>query len=237
MFDSLTDVVERAIDHSVSLLDGFDLLLSKSSAVQSHAIDTAVLDGLASGNDIGRNVLVDLAATLDHHMLSDMGELMHEGAATDDGVVLYHYLTRQLYGVGHDDIVVQDAIVRHMAVRHNEAIASDNGFALAERTTMNGSALADGGVVSDDGEGLFAVELKVLRDGSYDCRGEDTAVLADSGTMHDAGIGHNDRTGSDFHIIFDIGKGTNLCSWVNLSRRIDVSEFVYHNSPNIKFLN
>ena len=103
---------------------------------------------------------------------------MDERTAADDGEIIHLHLAGKLGAVRHDDMIMQDTVVRHVAVSHDEVIIADDGLALAERTAMDGDELAEDVIVADESPGLFAVELQVLRDSADDGGGEDMAVLA-----------------------------------------------------------
>ena len=167
VLQGLRRVVQRAVYEPVNVLNGVDLFACKASAIEADAVDSAVLDRFASSDDVGRDVFVDLASALDHYVCADMAELMHQCTSADDGVVLHHHFARQLDGVAHDDMVVQEAIVCYVAVCHDEAVIAHDSLALAGGAAMHGCALTDSGVVADNSEGFFALELEVLRNSTH----------------------------------------------------------------------
>ena len=115
-----------------------------------------IADGLARGLDKGRNVLVDEGAALNHDVCAEMAELVHEGASADDGKVVDDDLACELCGIADDDIVTDLAVVGDVAVRHDEAVGAYLGLALRRRAAVDGHALAQGGVVADDGQCVLA---------------------------------------------------------------------------------
>ena len=176
--ERLGSIQTAVIDDAVHLLDGMNLLGGESAAVETDRVDAAIGDRLAGCDSERRYILVDLRAALYHHVAADMAELMNKRTATDDGEIVHLHLAGELGTVRHDDMVMQDAVMRHVAVSHDEVIIADDGLALAECTAVNGNELTQDVIVADEGPGLFAVELQILRDSSDDSGGEDMAVLA-----------------------------------------------------------
>ena len=136
-------------------------------------------------------------------MRTDVYELVHQCTAADDGEIIYFHFAGQLRGVGHDDIVVQDAVVRHMAVSHDEVVVTDDGLSFAGSTAVDRDELTHDVVVTDDGPGLFAVELQVLRYSTDDGGGEDVAVLAHFDVTADGGAGIDDATVTYLYVAVD----------------------------------
>ena len=64
-------------------------------------------------------------------------------------------------------MVVENAVMRHMTIRHDQAVVSYYGLTLGCRTAVHSSALAENRAVADDGKGLFALKLQVLRNSTH----------------------------------------------------------------------
>ena len=202
-FHSVADVEAGEVEISVNLLDVADGVVAEVAATQTYTVDAGVADGLAGGLDVGRDVLVDEGAALNHHVRADVAELVHERAAADDGEIVDHHLAGQLRGVADDDVVAYGAVVGHMAVGHDEAVVAYGGAAAGGGAAVHGDALADGGVVADDGQGVLAAELEVLRYGADDGTGEYGAVTSDAGAFKDGYVAADARALADFHIGVD----------------------------------
>jgi hypothetical protein len=91
-----------------------------------------------------------------------------------------------------------------VAVRHDEVIVADDGFAFGGGTAMNGHELTEHAVVADDGPGLFAFELQILGHTPYYGVREDMAVIAKD------------------HIVIYIGEGVNGDILADLSFRAHI---------------
>ena len=161
--ECLGGVHTAVVDEAIDLLDSMDLLGSKSTTIESNRVDATELNRFACCDSIRRYILVDARSALHHTVTTNMGELVNERTTADDGEIVHLYLTGQLRGIGHDDIIVQDAVVRHVAISHDEVVVADNGLALAGRPTMDSNELTQHAVVADDGPCLFSTELEVLR--------------------------------------------------------------------------
>ena len=185
MVESLCGVHASLIEQAIHLLNRVNLLGGKASAVKAYGVHAAISDRLTGGNDKRRDVFVDLRTALYHHMIADVRELVNERTTSDDGEIFHLHFTRQLGGVGHDDVIMQDTIVRHMTVRHDEVVVSDDGFSLGGCSAMDGDELPEYAVVADNGEGLLAAVFEILRYGADDGGGEDMTVVTEDDVVVD----------------------------------------------------
>ena len=97
--------------------------------MQAHLVHTLIGNGVACCHTIGWNVLVDKRTALNHHVAADVGELMYQCTAANDGPVCHLNLAGKLCRVGHDDVVAHNAVVCHMAIGHDQAVVAHNGLA------------------------------------------------------------------------------------------------------------
>jgi hypothetical protein len=89
-------------------------------------------------------------------MRTNATELVYKCASADNSEIVHLHFTSQLRAVGHNDIIVQNAIMRDMAVRHNKIIGTDDGLAFRSRAAVDSNELAEDTVVAYDSPGLFA---------------------------------------------------------------------------------
>ena len=164
-----------------------DLLGCKTSTVEAHGVDATESYRFAGGYDIRRDVFVDLRSALNHHMGADMAELMHERATADDREVIDLHFSCQLRAIRHNNVVMQDAIMRDVAVRHDQIVGTNDGFPFGSRTTMDGDELTKDTVIADDSPGLFSAELQVLGDTTDNSIGKDMAIIAENHIIIDIG--------------------------------------------------
>ena len=92
---------------------------------------------------------------------------MNETATAEDGIIIHLHFASQLNGIAHDNMVVENAVVRYMAISHDQAVVAYHGLTLGGRTAVYGSAFADDRTITDDGQGLFTLELQILRNSAH----------------------------------------------------------------------
>lgn len=157
-------------------------------------------------------------------MAADVGELVDEGAASDDCEVVDVAFAGELGGVAHDDVVAEEAVVGYVAVCHDEAVVADDGFAFGGCAAVDCDAFADVAVVADYDFGLFAAELEVLRDCSDDCAWEYVAIFADGCAFEDCCVAVDVCAGTDAYVFVDGDEWVDyyvvsqLCVWVNVGK-------------------
>ncbi len=67
----------------------------------------------------------DAAKPTDHRILSDPRKLMHGGHPADDRIILDNHMACQHGVIGHDDAIANFAIVRDMAIGHDQAMVAN----------------------------------------------------------------------------------------------------------------
>ena len=208
-FDGLDGVgiVQAArVERAVNILDEKYLLVREATTAQPDDVDAAIGDRVAADERVGRDVLPDARTALDHHMLRDAGKLVHQRAAADDGIVVDFDLARQLGRIPDDDIILQDTIVRHVRIGHNEAVAPDDRPPLRGRAAVDRHALAERRIVSDFSCRNLPFELQVLRNARDDGAREDAAVIAQPRPVEDNRVRVNVAIIANDHVLFDDGK-------------------------------
>ena len=91
LVERLGGVESAIIEESVHLLDGVNLLGGKTSAVESHGVDTTKSDRVACCDREGRDVLIDLRSALNHTVCANPAELVNERSSADDGKIIYFH--------------------------------------------------------------------------------------------------------------------------------------------------
>ena len=200
----------------IALLNDRYLVVIKTSASQSDGVNTAKTNRVVGGNHAGRHIFVDLCPSLNHDIGADMRELVNETTPADDGAVVYLDLSCHLGGVGHDDIIVQYAVMGYMAVRHDEVVVTNHGLAFAGGTAVNGDTFAKAVVVAYLDGGVLTGELEVLRNSTNDSAREDVVTFTHANTGADDGVGIDDAVFVDDDVVFYNSKGTYLDGRVHL---------------------
>ena len=98
-FDSVADVKSREIEVAVDFLDVAYILVGEATAAQTNGVNSCIGDRLAGCLNVGRDVLVDEGAALNHHVRPDVAELVNESSAADNGEIVDNHLAGKLSGV------------------------------------------------------------------------------------------------------------------------------------------
>ncbi len=67
--------------------------------------------------------------------------------------------------VGENTIVTYLAVVGNVCISHYEAVIANFSGITVGSASINGYTLANGGIIANDGDGIFALKFEVLRDG------------------------------------------------------------------------
>lgn len=154
---------------------------------------------------------------------------MCDGAASEYGPVVNVGLTCDADIADEDAVVADRAVMCHMGVRHEKGVAAHLGHTLAAGlgATVDGSAFADVHTVADLDISHLAVELEVLRDGTYDSSGEHVAVLSYLYIVEDGRMREDLRSLTylyefvDICVWSDLDAVSQFCVWMHASKWMD----------------
>ena len=118
-------------------------------------------------------------------------------------------------------MVAYDAVVCHVRIGHDQAVAAHHGATFRGGATVDGDALADGGAVANFGGGVFARKLQVLGDARDDGTGEDAAVTADARAVEDDGVGIDVATVANDDVALDVCEGIDGHALANAGFGVD----------------
>ena len=107
-------------------------------------------------------------------------------------------------------MVVQQAVVCNVGVRHDQAVVAYHGLTFRCRAAVYGGALADNSVVADDGECILTAELQILRYSTHHGGGKNGAVGTYTCATENGGVSHDLGAGAYHYVGFDICERTNL---------------------------
>src|SRR5688572_22720140 len=113
-----------------------------------------------------------------------MYKLVDSAHSAKDGPISDGNVTGNLGVIAHNYVVAHDTIMCQVAVSHQQAIFTNDGFFLFLGTPVYGHKLADCGVVANNYKGIFTFIFQILWNGRDYCPGENTAVLTYPGTFH-----------------------------------------------------
>src|SRR3546814_3838305 len=74
-----------------------------------------------------RSILLDAGHATDHGMRADLAELVHRCQAANEGKVADLDMAGERGVVGHDHVVAEQAVMRHMGAGHEQATIADPG--------------------------------------------------------------------------------------------------------------
>ena len=172
-----------------------------------------------------------------------MRELVHQRAAAYHRVVVNFDFAGKLARVGDYQAVVQDAVVTHVHVCHQQIVVADDGASLRSRAAVDGHELADGVVVANLAGRLFALEFKILRHSANHSVRKHPAILADARAFANHRTAHYSSAVANHHVFVYCHKRTYLyvfsyfrfrmyaCQWLDhllLTKKIFYSDFTIY---------
>ena len=109
-------------------------------------------------------------------------------------------MTRQSGRIGHDDMVAEITVMRHMGEGHQQAVLADHRLTRGRSAFVDRRRLAHCGAVADIAVGGLTFVFQVLWNGRNNSARKDLAVLADAGTVHNGGVGANPSATTNLHV-------------------------------------
>src|SRR5690606_27935561 len=140
-------------------------------------------------------------------MVPDGHELVDGDHPGQDHIGPYGDVSGQGGIVAENTAISHNAVMGNMAIGHDQAVVANDRLHTVRGSLVDRGTLPYGGIVPDMDRGVLPLVLQVLGHGRNDRPGEYTAVLSDSGTLHDRDIGADPGTLPNGHIVVDGGKG------------------------------
>ena len=128
---------------------------------------------------------------------------MHTRHTADHNAVLDDCMTRQHGGVAHDNVVAEHTVMRHMGIRHQQAVVANARLLALTRRAVYGRALADCRAVADERIALLALKLQILRHLTDGCALENLTVAPDLRPFLNHGVWADLRPLADLDMIRD----------------------------------
>ena len=164
-----------------------------------------------------RRILADLRHAADHGMAADRAELVRRCATADDRPILDMHIARKLHGIRADHMVAENHAVRGMAVRHEEAVRTDDGLLAVLRAKVHRGEFADDRTVADlhvrDGALLILEILRLHPDKGI---GKDLTVRTDGRVPVKDRTLSDGRAFADLHVRSDGDVRPNLHAFTEL---------------------
>ncbi len=165
------------------------------------------LRGRSPDDHIRRDIAGYNAAHGREAVFADLAELVDQGKAAQDGVIVDVHVPRQGRGVGHDAAIAHHAVVRNVGVGHQQIVVADGRDALVlNRAAMDGDEFADDVTVADLQSGRLTGVLLVLAILAHRRKLINSIVPADAGRPLEHHMRTDDGTGTYLHARSDNGK-------------------------------
>jgi len=153
-----------------------------------------------------QGILDDYRIPADVGLAADPTELMYPGVGTDVGSVGDKHVAGQGGGIGHDYVIANQTVMRHMRLGHEKTILANSGNATTPgRAPVNSDKFANARAPSDFCFSLLARELQVLRRQPDRNKREEMRFVADARTSVDNAVTIDSYPVSEDYIFADYG--------------------------------
>lgn len=203
----LGGVQVRPEDDAVGFFHRVTLLLGKSPPGKTQGVQSEHFQWVAKGLGIRQDVLLYRRGPAHNGVAAHPGELVDRGQPADDGEILYYGVPGQSGRVGQDHAVANDALVGHVGVGHQQAVAPDLRHLALDGGKGDGGELPDHGPVAYDHPGLCPPVFQVLGVASYRRSVPDPAVPAQLGPFVDGHRVADDAAVAQHALRADDGEG------------------------------
>src|SRR5438034_9206805 len=102
-----------------------DLFNSESPALHTNGIYTGIRQRMTGSFDIRRHIFSNQGASTEHGMLANVDKLMDRTHSAEDSPITNSNMTGDLCVIAHDAVITYNAIMRQVAVSHEQAIFSN----------------------------------------------------------------------------------------------------------------
>lgn len=188
------------------MFDRFNRKRAESAAAQANEIHPFKAQGVLAREDIRRNIFGHPEASSDHCVLTHMNKLMDRRQPADNRPITEMDVSAEGGTICQDHIVPQLAIVRHVAIRHEEAIVADSRDPAFDSRPVEGYELPNDNIVADLEKCLLTGIFEVLRRTRDRSPVENPAPGSNPRSARDHGIGPHGGSVANDNIIFNDGK-------------------------------
>ena len=186
---------------AVGALQCLDGLRGKTPPPQANQVQALEAGPITHAQAERRNICVDGAQCPHHCVRANAAELMDAAHGAHDHVIAEHDMAAEPDAVGENDLVPDDAVMRHVDSDHHEAAGADpRDTAAATGARMNRRMLADHGLGADDELGVLAPVFEILGNLADRCEGEDPHPRADHRPSPQMYMGPDPGAGPDLDL-------------------------------------
>src|SRR3990167_2974354 len=169
-------------------------------------IHSAEFIGKSSPDRIGGNIAGNAAKAADHRVRADAGELVDGCHSADDGAISDNHVTGRHRAIRHHDAISNLAIVRDMAVSHDQTIIADSHRRVFLTRGVDRYKLPNFASLPDNDIGCFALEFQILRLRADACARPNGRPLSNLGISIDIGMGLDSDIVAKSDCFLDYGK-------------------------------
>ena len=119
-----------SVEQLMRFADGSDSGDGKVLSFQGDDIDASRSGRKSFGQHKRWDVLQDARKPTDETVAADGGKMVNSNATAQGRIVLDTNVTAEHDRIGHDDSILDEAIVRHVRIGHEVTIAADGGNSL-----------------------------------------------------------------------------------------------------------
>src|SRR3990172_1728810 len=199
----LRDIESRLVEKTIGVIQGRNGFFIETSSPKPDKIEAFELQRFLPCQNVRRNVFANAETSSNHRMLTDMHKLMDGCEPADDHPIPKDNMPAECNTISENDIVSKLTIVRHMRVRHEQAVLSDAGDPAYCSGPIQGHEFAHNRIVSNFKVRFFSRILQVLRRPGDGCAVEDLELPADARTAADGNAGTDPRPIANDNIIFN----------------------------------
>jgi hypothetical protein len=149
--------------------------------------------------------------TADDRQSTDTDILMDRATTAEKRLLADHAMTGEQGGIGHDDRIMQHAVVSDVSAAHQEAIVADTRgvFTAGFDRAMHRCGFSDDDIIADNQLAEHRISMKMLcRQPDISCR-PDLAILANHGLTVQMRVFVDDRACTNSYVSLYDGVGTN----------------------------
>ncbi len=158
-----------AEDDFIGFFQPFAGCCVKAIPPESYKVRSKQFSTHTMSEHVRRHIKFITACSAKESILTDSDKLLNSGHTADDHVTSNFNMTGKVNGIGHDDIIIHDAVMSDMSVSHKHAVRANAGFTSPlHSASVNSYTLTNAVIITNSGVGFFSLIRGVLRFATYD---------------------------------------------------------------------
>src|SRR4030095_11785756 len=161
-------------------------------------------------------------------MRSNIHKLVYSTHSAENGPVTNRNMSCYLCVIAHDAVVAYNAIMCKVAICHYKAIAPDHGLLPDLCSPVDRYIFADGCIISNANDRIFALEFHILRNRGDDSPWKNATIFSNARAFHDRHVRTNPCPLPNFNVLVNDGKWIHLYIRCQPGIRMNISMRVNH---------